>query len=261
MAYEYILVERTPPHAVITLNRPKQLNALSHGLLQEVSRALDELGNDDEVRAIIITGSGERAFAAGADIAELQALESAQDGFEHSRDAHQVVFKIEALPKPVIMAVNGYALGGGCELAMGGDIILASENARFGQPEVNLGIIPGFGGTQRLPRLVGRTKALELVLTGEHITAEEALRVGLVNRVVPPAELLPAAVALAQTIAEKAPLAIAIAKRAVYEGLETSPRGGMEIEMQRFGEAVGTADRKEGTQAFLEKRKPEWQGK
>jgi enoyl-CoA hydratase len=261
MAYEFILFEVSPPYSVITLNRPKQLNALSHDLLQEVSRALDESESDPEVRAIIITGSGERAFAAGADIGELQALETAEDGYRHSRAAHQIIFKIEALSKPVIMAVNGYALGGGCELAMGGDIILASENARFGQPEVNLGIIPGFGGTQRLPRLVGRTKALELVFTGEHITADAALRLGLVNHVVPQAELMPRAVALANTIAEKAPLAIAIAKRAVYEGLETSPRGGNEIEMRRFGEAVGTADRKEGTKAFLEKRKPEWQGK
>jgi enoyl-CoA hydratase len=261
MPYESILVERTPPHAVITLNRPKQLNALSHGLLQEVSQALDEFEADSEIRAIIITGSGDRAFAAGADIGELQALESAQDGYEHSRDAHQIIFKIEKLTKPVIMAVNGYALGGGCELAMGGDIILASENARFGQPEVNLGIIPGFGGTQRLPRLVGRTRALELVFTGEHITAAEAERLGLVNHVVPQAELMPKAIALAHMIAEKAPLAIAIAKRAVYEGLEASPRGGNEVEMRCFGEAVGTADRKEGTSAFLEKRKPEWRGK
>jgi enoyl-CoA hydratase len=261
MVYEYILVDRTPPYAVVTLNRPKQLNALSHGLLQEVGKALDELGSDHEVRAIIITGSGDRAFAAGADIGELQALEKARDGYEHSRDAHQIIFKIEELSKPVIMAVNGYALGGGCELAMGGDIILAAENARFGQPEVNLGIIPGFGGTQRLPRLVGRIRALELIFTGEHITAEEGLRIGLVNRVVPQAELMPAAIAMAEKIAEKAPLAIAFAKRAVYEGLEASPRSGNEIEMKRFGEAVGTADRKEGTRAFLEKRKPEWQGK
>ena len=218
-------------------------------------------GGDVQIRAIIVTGSGDRAFAAGADIAELQALETADDGSQHSRDAHRIIFKIEELPKPVIMAVNGYALGGGCELAMGGDIILASENARFGQPEVNLGIIPGFGGTQRLPRLVGRTKALELVFTGEQVTADEAQRIGLVNRVVPQTDLMPAAIAMAEKIAEKAPLAIALAKRAIYEGLETSPRGGNELEMRRFGEAVGTADRKEGTRAFLEKRRPRWQGK
>jgi enoyl-CoA hydratase len=261
MAYENILVERTPPYAVITLNRPRQLNALSHATLQEISQELDGLKADDSIRAIIITGSGDRAFAAGADIAELEALESAQEGYEHSRDAHQIIFQMEALPKPVIMAVNGYALGGGCELAMGGDIILAAENARFGQPEINLGIIPGFGGSQRMPRLIGRTRALELIFTGDHITADEAYRLGLVNRVVPAAELMPSAIALANKIAEKAPLAIAIAKRAVYEGLETTPRGGNELEMRLFGEAIGTEDRREGTQAFLEKRKPEWRGK
>jgi enoyl-CoA hydratase len=159
------------------------------------------------------------------------------------------------------MAVNGFALGGGCELALAGDIILASQNARFGQPEVNLGIIPGFGGTQRLPRLVGRTKALELILTGERVTAEEALAMGLVNRVVAPDDLMPTAEAIARKIAEKAPLAIALAKRAVYEGLEVSPRAGNEAEMALFGLAVGTADRKEGTMAFLEKRTPSWRGR
>jgi enoyl-CoA hydratase len=159
------------------------------------------------------------------------------------------------------MAVNGYALGGGCELAMAGDIILASENARFGQPEVNLGIIPGFGGTQRLPRLVGRTRALELILTGEHVTAQTAQEIGLVNRVVPQSELLETARAMGRTIAEKAPLAVALAKRAVYGGLESSPEAGNELETVYFGLAVGTADRKEGTSAFLEKRKPNWQGK
>jgi enoyl-CoA hydratase len=261
MTYKNILVERAKPAAIITLNRPKQLNALSHEMLQEVSEALDELDADSSIRAIIITGSGDRAFAAGADIGELQALESAEDGSRHSRDAHRIIFKIEELSKPVIVAVNGYALGGGCELAMGGDIILASEDASFGQPEVNLGIIPGFGGTQRLPRLVGRTKALELIFTGERISASEAERIGLVNRVVPQDQLLAVAQHMARTIAEKAPLAIAIAKRAVYEGLEQSPRAGNELEMRRFGEAVGTQDRREGTSAFLEKRRPDWKGK
>jgi len=165
------------------------------------------------------------------------------------------------LPKPVIMAVNGYALGGGCELAMAGDIILASENARFGQPEVNLGIIPGFGGTQRLPRLVMRIKALEMIFTGEQITAVEALELGLVNRVVPQEKLLDTAREIGAKIAQKAPLAIAFSKRALYEGLEMGPRAGNESEMSYFGLAVGTADRKEGTKAFLEKRKPTWQGK
>lgn len=259
--YESILVERTDPYAVITLNRPKALNALSGQLLRELDQAVAELSEDAEVRAIIITGSGDRAFAAGADISELEALESAQDGYEHSKAAHHILFRMQESPKPIIMAINGYALGGGLELAMGGDILLASKEALLGQPEVNLGIIPGFGGSQRLPRLVGRTKALELILTGEPIAAEEALRIGLVDRVVPREELLDTARRLAIVIAEKAPLAIALAKRAVYEGLELSPRAGNELEMEYFGKAVGTDDRREGTSAFLQKRKPNWSGK
>lgn len=261
MSYETILVEQTEPYAVITINRPKQLNALSRHVLAEIGSALDELGADDAIRAIIITGSGDRAFAAGADIAELEALDDAQDGEAHSRSSHQILFKMNALPKPVIMAINGYALGGGCELAMGGDILIASERAKLGQPEVNLGIIPGFGGTQRLPRLVGRTKALEMIFTGEHVSAFEALRIGLVNQVVPADQLMQAAIELAVTIAQKAPLAIAIAKKAVYEGLERTPREGNELEMSYFGEAVGTDDRREGTSAFLQKRAPTWKGK
>jgi len=168
---------------------------------------------------------------------------------------------MHALPKPVIMAVNGYALGGGCELALAGDIILASENAQFGLPEVGLGIIPGFGGTQRLPRLIGRTRALEIILTGRRLRAVEALEMGLVNRVVPLEELMVTAEGIASTIAEQAPLAVALAKRALYEGLEIGPRAGNEAEMAYFGLAVGTADRREGTAAFLQKRAPEWQGK
>jgi enoyl-CoA hydratase len=222
---------------------------------------VDEIAEDDAVRVLILTGAGERSFVAGADISMLQGLESAQQGYEHSRRSHLLIRKMQAMPKPVIAAVNGYALGGGCELAMGCDILLASENARFGQPEVNLGVIPGFGGTQRLPRLVGRTKALEMIFTGEHITAEEALRLGLVNRVVPREQLMETARAMAETVAEKAPLAIGLAKRAVYEGLEASPDTGNDIEMTYFGLAIGTADRREGTSAFLEKRKPHWEGK
>jgi len=259
--YDNLLVEREEVWAVVTINRPKVLNALSSSTLHELGLALEELDSDDDVRAIIITGSGTKAFAAGADIGELQALESAQQGYEHSRTSHTLLFKIEQLSKPVIMAVNGYALGGGCELAMAGDIILASENARFGQPEVNLGIIPGFGGTQRLPRLVGRPRALEMVLVGDQISANEAHRIGLVNHVVPQDDLLTLATDMARKIAAKGPLAVALAKRAVYEGLEMSPRAGNNTEMSYFGLAVGTADRKEGTSAFLEKRKPEWQGK
>jgi enoyl-CoA hydratase len=259
--YENILVERGGSTAIITIDRPRALNALSLATLREIGDALAALGKDKEVRAIIITGAGSRSFVSGADIGELEGLSSAEDGEAHSRASHEVIFKMQELPKPVIVAVNGYALGGGCELALGGDIILASDNASFGQPEVNLGIIPGFGGTQRLPRLVGRTRALELIFTGERITADEALRIGLVNRVVPQAELLDVARQIAATIAEKAPLAIALAKRAVYEGLELSPREGNVLESRYFGESVGTEDRQEGTSAFLEKRKPVWKAK
>lgn len=259
--YQTITLNRHDVYAVVTINRPRQLNALNADVRGEIGRALDDLEDDTSIRAVIITGSGDRAFSAGADIAELEALESAEDGTRHSRAAHELLFRIERYPKPVIMAVNGYALGGGMELAMGGDIILASDNARFGQPEVNLGIIPGFGGTQRLPRLVGRTKALELILTGEQITAQEALRIGLVNHVTAREELLPTAERMAHTIAQKAPLAVTAAKRALYEGLELSSHEGNLLETQYFGESVGTSDRKEGTSAFLEKRKPNWQGK
>jgi enoyl-CoA hydratase len=261
VAYTNIEVERQSVFATITINRPKVLNALSHETRAEIGRAVDELGSEEGVRAIIVTGSGQKAFSSGADIAELEALESGEEGFEHSRRSHELLFKMHALSKPVIMAVNGYALGGGCEFALAGDIILASENAQFGLPEVGLGIIPGFGGTQRLPRLIGRTRALEIILTGRRLRASEALEMGLVNRVVPLDELISTAEGMARTIAEKAPLAISLAKRALYEGLETGPRAGNEAEMAYFGLAVGTADRREGTSAFLQKRTPEWQGK
>jgi enoyl-CoA hydratase len=259
--YETILVERNPPLATITLNRPRQLNALNQQTFVDLHAAVDELGPDREVRAIILTGSGGRAFAAGADIGELQAFETAEDGMDRASHAHSLLDKLARLPQPVIVAVNGYALGGGCELALAGDIILASEKARFGQPEVNLGIIPGFGGSQRLPRLIGRTRALELLLTGEQITANEAFRLGFVNHVYPEDELISAAEQMGRTIAEKAPIAIALCKRAVYDGLEQTPADGNQTEIRLFGEAAETADRKEGTSAFLEKRKPAWQGR
>jgi enoyl-CoA hydratase len=259
--FENLLVDRGDGFATITINRPRVLNALNRDTIEELHTAIDQLGADDAVRAIIITGSGSKAFVSGADIAELESLETAQDGFRHSQFSHQLLFKLHELPTAVIMAVNGYALGGGCELALAGDIIIASENASFGQPEVTLGIIPGFGGTQRLPRLIGRTRALELILTGRRISAAEAFEMGLVNRVTPQSDLLTVAAEMAGTIAQKAPLAIALAKRAVYEGLEMGPRAGNESEMTYFGLAVGTADRKEGTAAFLQKRSPNWQGK
>lgn len=259
--YENLLFERRGAAAIATINRPKQLNALNHRTIAEIGDVLDRVSRDADVRALILTGSGERAFCAGADIGELEALQTAEEGYSHSRSSHGVLKKMEQLDKPVIMAVNGYALGGGCELAMAGDIIFASENASFGQPEVNLGIIPGFGGTQRLPRLVGRPKALELIFTGDRLSATDALQLGLVNRVVPLPDLLPSAQELVDTIATKAPLAIALAKRAVYEGLELGQTAGNAQEMAYFGLAVGTEDRREGTKAFLEKRRATWQGR
>ncbi len=259
--YENLLVERDGPALIVTLNRPKVLNALSHAVLTEIDRAVDEAAGDDSVRAVIITGSGDRAFAAGADIAELQALDSALAGQRHSHDAHRLLHKMIDLPKPIIMAVNGYALGGGCELAMAGDLILAADSARFGQPEINLGIIPGFGGTFRLPRLVGRLKAMEMVLLGEMIDAQEAHRIGLINEVVPAAGLMERAREWAGKIASKSPATVALVKRAVNEGLEVDAHSAAGLEAVYFGTAVGTEDRREGTAAFLEKRQPNFSGR
>jgi enoyl-CoA hydratase len=261
LPYETLLVQKEEAALLVTINRPQVLNALSHVVLTELSRAIDEAAVDDSVRAVIITGMGDRSFVAGADIAELLALESGLDGHAHSHTAHGLLNKMVDLPKPIIMAVNGYALGGGCELAMAGDLILASEKARFGQPEINLGIIPGFGGTFRLPRLVGRIKAMEMVLLGDMIDAAEAKRIGLVNDVVPPDQLMPKAKEIAAKIAAKSPATVALAKRAVNEGLEIDARAAGELEAVYFGMAVGTEDRREGTSAFLEKRQANFHGR
>ncbi|MGH2447998.1 MAG: enoyl-CoA hydratase/isomerase family protein [Chloroflexota bacterium] len=260
MAFDTIQVEREGTTGIITLNRPKVLNALSDQVFAELGEALSELSKDGSTRVIIITGSGTRAFAAGADIGELEAMSSAQEGYQHSRRAHRLLREMQELPQAIIMAVNGFALGGGNELAMAGDIILAAESAKFGQPETKLGIIPGFGGTQRLPRLVGRVKGLEMIFVGEPIGAEEAHRLGLVNQVVPDDRLMSTAKQMARAIAERAPQAIALAKRAVYEGLEAGEEGGNALETTYFGLAIGSEDRVEGTKAFLEKRPPRWTG-
>jgi enoyl-CoA hydratase len=256
--YESILLERADGVATITLNRPKVLNALNAALLSELSQALRELEDDGDIRAIIITGSGEKAFAAGADIGELNALPNAVEGARKARAGQEITLQIERLSKPVIMAVNGFALGGGCELAMSGDIRIASENAKFGQPEVNLGLIPGYGGSQRTTRLVGKGMAMFLCLSGDIIDANLALQIGLVERVVPQAELMGAALKLAQTIASKAPLAIAACKRAINDGAHLAIEDALELEALAFGTLVNTQDFKEGTSAFLEKRKPDW---
>jgi enoyl-CoA hydratase len=258
LPFENIAVESDGAVATITLNRPKVLNALNAQLLAELSLALVELERNKDVRAIVITGSGEKAFAAGADIGELNALPNAVEGAEKARIGQGVTLQIERLRKPVIMAINGFALGGGCELAMSGDIRIASDNAKFGQPEVNLGLIPGYGGSQRTTRLVGKGMAMYLCLTGELIDAQEALRIGLVQRVVPQAELLDTARKIASTIAQKAPLAIESCKRAINGGAHLPVADALEIEALEFGTLVNTNDFKEGTSAFLEKRKANW---
>ncbi|MCL4459681.1 MAG: enoyl-CoA hydratase-related protein [Chloroflexi bacterium] len=261
MPYENILIEREENIAVITINRPQVLNTLNSATLAEMMQALAELESVEDIRAIVITGAGEKAFVAGADINELRAIPSASAGEAKSREGHLVLFKIEHLSKPVIMALNGYTLGGGCELAMAGDIRIAADTAKFGQPEINLGIIPGWGGTQRLPRLVGLGKAKLLILSGEIIDAQEALRIGLVDKVVPAAELLATAKSIAKTIASKAPLAVALAKRTINTGLEMDLERGCAFEAAQFGLVCATEDRLEGMSAFLEKRRPTFKGR
>lgn len=258
--FSHIMVETDGALAVVTLNRPDVLNALNAQLLAELSLALSQLDGAEGVRAVIITGAGSKAFAAGADIGELNALSNAVEGAGKARTGQAVTLQIERMRKPVIMAVNGFALGGGCELAMAGDILIASENAKFGQPEVNLGLIPGYGGSQRTTRIVGKGMAMFLCLSGDLIDAEFALRIGLVQRVVPQDELLDAAKKLGNTIAGKAPLAIAACKRSINGGAHLSLADALELEALEFGTLVNTNDFKEGTSAFLEKRKANWRG-
>lgn len=255
---KHVLVAVEDAVALVTINRPEVLNALNAAVLQQLSRILTELEADPAVRAIILTGAGNKAFAAGADIGELNALRSAVEGAQKARIGQALTLQIERMSTPVIVAVNGFALGGGCELAMAGDIRIASENARFGQPEVNLGLIPGYGGSQRTTRLVGKGMAMFLCLSGDIIDAKMALEIGLVERVVAQDELLPAARKLAATIASKAPLAIAACKHAITTGANVPLADALELEALAFGALVNTADFKEGTQAFLEKRKPAW---
>jgi enoyl-CoA hydratase len=260
MAYETLLVERDGPVAIITINRPKVLNALNERVLAELSELFDELEVDHSVLAVVITGAGDRAFVAGADIGELAALADARAGQEKARAGHTVGHKMEHSRLPVIMAINGYALGGGLELAMAGDIRIASSNAKLGQPEVNLGIVAGFGGSQRLPRLVGQGMASYLLLTGEPISAEEAKTAELVEKVVAPEQLLAEAKRIAKVIASKGPLAVAATKRLIHKGLQTDLHTALDMEASEFGRISATADAKEGTKAFLEKRPPDFKG-
>lgn len=257
MHYEHILVDISDGIAVLTLNRPKMLNALNGALLGEVDSALDALAADEAVRAVILTGAGEKAFAAGADIQELAGL-SGMEGQALALRGQHIFGKLETLAKPVIAAINGFALGGGCELALASSIRIASDTAKLGQPEVKLGLIPGYGGSQRLPRLVGIGAGLKLLLTGGIIGAEEALRIGLVDEVVPAIELMSRARKLASEIASMAPIAVRQCLAAVRDGYDLPLDKALAHEAALFGLCCGTADKAEGTRAFLEKRQPVW---
>ncbi|HMM19937.1 MAG TPA: short-chain-enoyl-CoA hydratase [Selenomonadales bacterium] len=259
-AYENLLFQADNGLGIVAINRPGALNALNAATICELGRLLDELSKDDTIKAIILTGSGEKSFVAGADIAEMQAM-TVIKGRNWSKSAQAVLNKIENLPKPVIAAINGYALGGGCEIAMACDIRIASDKAKLGQPEVSLGIPPGFGGTQRLARLIGKGRAKELLFTGEMIDAPEAYRIGLVNKVVAPEELMDAAKAMAKKIMSRAPVAVQACKAAVNEGLDMDLDSGIAYEAEVFGLCFATDDQKEGMAAFLEKRQVHFSGK
>jgi enoyl-CoA hydratase len=259
MTYENLLYERKDKIGYVTFNRPKVLNALNRKTMEELGTLLARAREDAEVRVLILTGAGEKAFVAGADINEL-AQRTPVDGKEFSIFGQGVFRMLETLGKPSIAAINGFALGGGCELALACTIRLASRTAKLGQPEVKLGILPGYGGSQRLARLCGKGVAQELCLTGEMIAAEEALRLGLVNHVYEPAELLPAAEALAKRIIANAPLAVRYAMEAIEHGLDMSQEEGLFLEATLFGLCCATDDMREGTRAFLEKRPAQFKG-
>jgi enoyl-CoA hydratase len=260
MAYENLTYEKRDGIAYITFNRPKVLNALNRKTIEELREVLLDARDDAAVRVLILTGAGEKSFVAGADIGEL-ALQTPVSGKEFSLFGQGVIHLLETMGKPSICAINGFALGGGCEVALACTIRIASKNAKLGQPEVKLGIIPGYGGTQRLARLCGKGVAHELCLSGEMITAEEALRIGLVNHVYEPAELLPAAEALAKKIMANAPLAVKYAMEAIERGMEMTKEEGLFLEATLFGLACSTEDMREGTKAFLEKRQPQFKGR
>ena len=264
MNYEHIRFEIREGIAYLTVHRPEKLNALNKKTMDEIRHVVESIhrreGEGAVVRALIITGAGDKAFIAGADIGELSRL-TPTEGYEYTRTNQEVLDRLEALPVPVIAAINGYALGGGCELALACHIRIACPEARLGQPEVKLGIIPGYGGTQRLPRLIGRGRALEWILSGSHYTAEEAYRIGLINRVVPREKLLDEATDLARRITANGPVAVALAIRAVNEGLNMPLEEALKHEAALFALTTSTEDMKEGTRAFLEKRPPSFQGR
>jgi enoyl-CoA hydratase len=259
VAYENVLFEVQDGVGVLTFNRPKVLNALDAKTIAELGEVVARVESDRSVKALLLTGAGEKAFVAGADIAAMSTM-STVDARRFAETAHAILARLEALPVVTIAAVNGFALGGGCEVAMACDLIYASDRAKFGQPEVNLGLIPGFGGTQRLTRRVGITRALELVLTGDMVDAAKAKEIGLALEVLPAAELLAFAKAQAKKIAGKAPIAVAVAKRAIREGADADLRTANELERQSFAALFGSDDTREGTKAFVEKRPPAFKG-
>ena len=259
-SYENVRYEVDGFIATITVNRPQALNALNRQTLNEIGWALRDADNDQRIRCVIVTGAGEKAFVAGADIAEM-ADQGATEARGFAAAGRAVGDVLEGMQKPVIAAVNGFALGGGCEIALACDFIYASDKAKFGQPEVNLGVIPGFGGTQRLARRIGQGRAMELVLTGDLIGADEALRMGLVNKIVAAAELMAETKKCAEKIAQKGPLAIAYARRAVRKSAELSLPAGLDLEAELFALLFATQDQKEGMRAFLGKRPAKFEGK
>ena len=259
MAYKNILLDKQETIATVTISRPQVLNALNDETITELIHCFSELHKDAQILVIILTGAGEKAFVSGADINELKVAD-AFGGVKKSVKGEELMFLMEGIDKVVIGAINGYALGGGCELALACDIRIASENAKFGLPEVSLGIFPGYGGTQRLPRLVGLGKAKELIFTGDLIDAQECLRIGLVEKVVPLAELLPTCKNLAAKIASRGPLAIKIAKKCINLSLDVDLKTGCDYEATQFGVICTSQDKLEGTSAFLEKRKPNFKG-
>jgi enoyl-CoA hydratase len=257
MGYETILLEQEGPVGILKLNRPQALNALNSQVASELSAVMDEIEKEATLKVLIITGAGEKAFIAGADILEMEKL-STTEARAFGNRLRIAVDKIANLSKPVIAAINGFALGGGCELAMACDIRVASEKARLGQPETGLGIIPGSGGTQRLPRLVGPSKAKQLIFTAEMIDAKTALEIGLVDKVVPPDQLMVEAKKLAAAIASKPKVALSLAKSAINRGLDMDLGNGLSYEIECFAECFATRDQKEGMRAFSEKRKPDY---